>query len=196
MQNTLNQKKIIGLTGGIGSGKSTAGKILETLGADVYDADTVVHELLAHDVAIKKAIVEYFGPSVNLDNQHLNRQYLRKQILNNPDAKQWLESLLHPKVREILYNAAQKSTAAYCVLVVPLLCESNAYDFVDEIWVVDLPESLQIERALARGNMNHDEIQQMMSHQLSRQERLSHATLIIDNSQDVDFLINQLENKL
>ncbi|MWJ26671.1 dephospho-CoA kinase [Halomonas sp. ZH2S] len=176
---------IIGLTGGIASGKSTVVRAFESLGVPWVDADDVAREVVQPGEPALEAIAERFGTSVLQENGSLDRRKLRDIIFNDPEQRLWLESVTHPRVRERLLEhlaRLQASQPAYVMLVSPLLFESGQDALVDRCVVVDVPEALQLQRTQARDDVSESQVRAILAVQLSRQERLSRADDVIDNS--------------
>lgn len=182
----------IGLTGGIGSGKSTVAKYFAEFGITVIDADQIVHELCAADTPGTKKIIAHFGNKVLTKDGSLNRNYLRKLIFQDVSEKKWLEHLLHPLVYQEMHRQIQKAPSPYCILVIPLLFETKAEKFVDRILVVDSPEKLQIKRIQKRDKISAAEIKKICASQISRAERLARADDIIHNDQSIENLQKQV----
>jgi dephospho-CoA kinase len=189
---TQNSKFIVGLTGGIGSGKSTVSEIFHDQGIQVIDADTIARDLVIPDTPCFKAIVEHFGEDVLETNGTLNRAYLRELIFNDDSQKKWLESLLHPAIREEIDRQISESKSAYIILSVPLLIESDQYDFVDRVLVIDVPEKTQLERIKARDASSEKLIREIMASQVSRERRHAVADDTLDNSGSQDTLRQQV----
>lgn len=184
---------IVGLTGGIASGKSTVARLFEERGAELVDADRISRELVEKGTPALAAIVARFGSDI-LDHQgSLDRGKLRGVVFRDPGERRWLESLLHPRVREEIDRRIAAARAPYVILDVPLLLESNHYAFVDRILVVDLPETLQLERALRRDDRPREEIERIIAAQTSREERLRRADDVIDNSGLKEDLVREVE---
>ena len=171
----------IGLTGGIGCGKSTVAKYFAELGITVIDADSIVHELQKPGTTAFKRIVEHFGDKILTGSSAIDRNHLRKLILQNSQEKQWLEELLHPLVYAEMAKRCEKAQSSYCILVIPLLLETKQQDFVDRILVIDTTEKQQISRTLARGDIPLEEVKAMIASQVTRQERLAAADDVLYN---------------
>ncbi len=194
-----NGKFIIGLTGGIGSGKSEVCRRFIAKGIAVVDADIVAREVVEPGTPALEQIRMHFGDRILLtaaDNQPraLNRAKLREIIFNNPNEKAWLEQLLHPLINQKIRTLLKIATSPYCILASPLLLETQQYLLVDRILVVDTAEQLQIERASLRDANNEAQIRAIMQTQLSRQERCAKANDIIQNHGDISELDEQVEN--
>ncbi|ABS77746.1 dephospho-CoA kinase [Coxiella burnetii] len=179
----------IGLTGGIGSGKSTVANYFAELGAPVIDADQIAHEITKPDQAAFKQIINHFGSAVLTKGKFLNRTKLRELIFENPDDRQWLENLLHPLIIAKMKTQLKKIKAPYCILAIPLLAEaSQSVDFIDRILVVDAPETLQIQRTKSRDQLSDQQIQLILQSQSPREKRLAIADDVIVNDQTIPIL--------
>jgi dephospho-CoA kinase len=174
--------KIFGLTGGIGSGKSTVATFFKQLSINVIDADQVAREVVAIGEPALAEIAKHFGQSTLLNDGNLDRAQLREIIFAEPAQKQWLEQLLHPRIRARIEQQLQQSTSTYTLLESPLLLETNQYELVEKVIVVDVDEHLQILRASQRDGASLEQIRKIMAAQLSRAERIHRADWIIDNS--------------
>lgn len=184
---------IVGLTGGIGSGKSEASKRFAERGVLVVDADTVAREVVKQGTTALAQIAEHFGTGILDAAGDLNRSKLREIIFSDPTEKQWLESLLHPIINAEIRFQLANSTSTYSVLVSPILLETQQFQLVDRILVIDTSEQHQIERASIRDKNNEAQIKAIMQTQLSRQERCARATDIIQNHGSIDELYVQIE---
>ena len=177
-----SMRLIIGLTGGIGSGKSTVAKEFIALGIDVVDADKVAREVVEPGQPALAEIELYFGKQVVNINGELDRAKLRNIIFNCETKKQWLNNLLHPIIRDTLLKKLDKAQSKYVILEAPLLLENQLTKYTDYTLVVDVTEALQIERATQRDSNSTAQIQAIMDAQISRKLRLEQADYIIDNS--------------
>lgn len=186
---------IIGLTGGIGSGKTAVSDIFATLGVPVIDTDIIARELVEPGQPALTAIVECFGSACLTTDNRLNRAYLRQRIFTDPAAKKNLEDILHPRIRAEVGIRISQLSAPYCIVVIPLLVEikasGTAYT-IDRILVVDTPEDVQIERILARDDISREHAVRILQSQASRQHRLANADDIILN----DGSLTQLRQKI
>ncbi|MEI6145808.1 MAG: dephospho-CoA kinase [Methylococcales bacterium] len=172
----------IGLTGGIGCGKTTVSKLFEQLNIQVIDADILAHQLVEIDQPALKEIALAFGTDMlNVDGS-LNRKKLSQIIFSDSRQKQKLEAILHPLIYEAIQTALKSIDSAYCIISIPLLFETNMIDLVDRILVIDCPEQTQIERVLKRDAMPLAQIQAIIANQVSRTYRRSHAHDLIDTS--------------
>jgi dephospho-CoA kinase len=172
---------MIGLTGGIGSGKTTVSNIFAELNIDIIDADIVARIIVEPGSKALIAIKAHFGADFIDSNGQLNRAKLRSRIFTEADDKAWVNSLLHPLIRqEILVQIAQ-ATSCYCILVAPLLLENNLQKLVNRVLVVDVDEVSQIARTVARDPSSAAEIKRIIASQMSSEQRLSFADDIIHN---------------
>ncbi len=183
---------VIGLTGGIGSGKSEVSRRFAALGINVIDADEEARAVVYKDSDALKQISNHFGNDILLPDGSLNRAQLRDIIFTNPHEKTWLEQLLHPLINTAIRTKLKNTSSPYAILSSPLLLETKQYELVDRILVVDTSEQLQLERASARDSNNTAQIKAIMSAQLSRQERSSRANDIIQNHGAIDELDKQI----
>lgn len=184
---------VIGLTGGIGSGKSTAAAFFAEQGVSIIDADLVAREITLPEKPAYLKIIEHFGPAVLLKDETLDRKKLRQIIFTYPNERLWLENLLHPLIREEIENQIQFSISPYCIIAIPLLIETLPYPFIDRILVVDAPESQQIERVALRDHQSFSEIQTILKTQSSRKLRLKKADDVIENNGTLEDLKLQVK---
>ena len=178
---------IIGLTGGIGSGKSAAANFFIELGIDVIDADDISKNVLTENNKAKKAFIEKFGDHY-IQNNKIDREALREDIFKDKIKRKTLESIIHPAVREEILKFINDSDSIYKIVMVPLIVETNSADFYDKIIVVDCENNLQIERASSRDNQTKENIINIISNQASREERLKIADFIITNNSNLEHL--------
>lgn len=179
----------IGVTGGLGAGKTTVSEAFARLGAAVIDTDEIARELTKSGGEAIPALRESFGEAVLDADGSLNRSAMRTRILADAAAKQRLEAILHPLIRAEVGRRLQKTGAPYVLVVVPLLVETGSYEgLFDRVLVVDCDEETQVHRALARGGWSEAEIRAMMAHQASREDRRARADDIIDTDCDLDEL--------
>ena len=183
---------IVGLTGGIGSGKSAAADMFKELGINVIDADQVARDVVAPSSPALTEIHQRFGDTVLLETGELNRAFLREKVFSNAEDKQWLNQLLHPLIRIRLIEQCNEARSSYCILMVPLLIENNMQSMVNRIAVVDVSESQQLARASVRDDTSVQQIQAIMAAQASRKQRLQHADDVIDNRGDLQHLRHQV----
>ncbi|MGD2112006.1 MAG: dephospho-CoA kinase [Gammaproteobacteria bacterium] len=189
--NTARKTLVIGLTGGIGSGKSTVAAEFSKLGVPVIDTDRLARELVAPGQPALQEIVEYFGPRALQDDGTLDRTWLRERIFSDSSDKQALEAILHPRIRQRVRAWLATIQSPYCIVVIPLLLETRQTDLVDRILVVDAPEKEQLKRVAARDGLSHNVVAGIMATQADRTTRLSAADDIIVNDADVDILIER-----
>ena len=182
---------IVGLTGGIGSGKSVAGKYFNELGIDVIDADDISRSILDDNKKVRELFLNNFGDKF-LNNNKIDRNLLRSEIFKNPDKKHILESIIHPIVREELSKFIEQSKSIYKVIMVPLIFETSSKDFYNKIIVVDCDQEHQINRASLRDNKSEKDIENIIKNQATRDQRLSIADEIIINNSTLDNLKTQV----
>ena len=178
---------IVGLTGGIGSGKSAAAKFFIELGIDVIDADEVSKNILLENEKAKKDFITEFG-SRYIKNNKIDRELLRKEIFKDKTKKKILESIIHPAVRDEISKFIINSDSIYKIVMVPLIVETNSVEFYDKIIVIDCETKLQLERASNRDNQSKENIADIMQNQASRKERLEIADFVILNNSDLENL--------
>jgi dephospho-CoA kinase len=185
---------VVGLTGGIGSGKSTVASLFAQHGIAITDTDAIAHALTAPGQPALKAIALAFGEECLTSEGALDRAALRHRVFADPAAKKTLESILHPLIRQaVTAELEQPVKAPYRIVVIPLLFETGAYrDIVDRSLLVDCPEAMQIERAMSRGFLTEAEVRAVMSAQLQRKERLARADDVIINDGDLKKLADQI----
>jgi dephospho-CoA kinase len=179
---------IIGLTGGIGSGKSAAGNFFEMLGITVIDSDILAKKALDIDSIGFNLAVDFFGPSILDSAGHIDRAQLRATVFNDSEKKAKLESIVHPIVRDLIFANISNSTSPYSIVMVPLIFESQSMSSYDRILVVDCDESLQSQRASARDGSSLDLIDKIINAQCTREERLSIANDVLPNNDTLDLL--------
>lgn len=175
----------IGLTGGIGSGKSTVAAMFAKRGVPVIDTDEIARDLSARDRPGHRQIVNAFGSKILNDAGEIDRHRLRQRVFTDPDARQRLEAILHPLIREEVKQQTKKLRADYYVIAVPLLIETGFDNIVDRILVVDAEETDQIRRVAARNNMTEEEIRAIMATQADRETRRRRAHDILPNCADL-----------
>lgn len=185
---------VVGLTGGIGSGKSTVADLFVAAGAGLVDTDAIAHELTAPDGAAMPAIAAAFGAAVLTPTGALDRTAMRQRVFADAGARQQLEAILHPMIRQLSDARCLAATPPYVVLAVPLLVESGTYRArCDRIVVVDCPESLQIERVMARNGLAADQVRAIMAAQATRADRLAAADDVVLNDGGQTKLYEQVE---
>ena len=187
---------IVGLTGGIGSGKTTIANLFADLGVPLVDADVVAREVVAKDSPLLSKIVEYFGAQVLTEQGELNRAALRERVFSYDEDKLWLNNLLHPAIRERMKQQLAEQTAPYTLFVVPLLIENKLTALCDRILVVDVSPQTQLARSAQRDNNNFEQIQRIMNSQVSQQERLKWADDVINNDAELAQNLPHLQQKV
>ena len=186
---------VVALTGGIGCGKSSVSDRLGALGAGIVDTDLLSRELTVAGSPVLAQIVATFGNGMLHPDGALDRAALRQCVFKNPDARTQLESILHPAIKTLMLERLARLTTPYAVLVIPLLFETGQQTLADRVLVVDVPESIQIERVRRRSGLPEDEIRRIIASQTPRHERLARADDRLDNSGDpaaLDALIQPL----
>jgi len=173
---------IIGITGGIGSGKSAVTSRFETLGVTVVDADLASRVIVEPGRPALESIREHFGEAVITTEGVLDRAQLRALVFADPQERLWLEQLTHPLIGQEITDQLAASTSPYTILSSPLLLETEQKQRADTIVVVDVPEEVQLERTIARDNNDADQVKRIMAAQMSRKDRLALADIVIDNS--------------
>ncbi len=184
----------VGLTGGIGSGKSKAAELFAALGACVVDTDAISHELTAPRGAAIASITHEFGIDYLRTDGSLDRARMRALVFDDPLAKVKLEAILHPLIRSTAIDRVATAHTPYVILVVPLLLETGGYlDSIRRVLVIDCAEDVQVARTMARSNLSEIEVRAIMKTQLSRAERLARADDVIHNNADLTCLRSQVE---
>lgn len=185
---------IIGLTGGIGSGKSAAAdRFAQAHGIHVVDADLKSRVVVEPGRPALGQIVDRFGDAILLDSGELNRAALREKVFAEPAERRWLEALLHPLIRDEITSDLGRAESPYALLVSPLLVESGQHQMTQRILVVDVPEALQIARTAQRDQVPETQVRAIMQAQAQREERLRHAHDVISNDRDLAALHAQVD---
>lgn len=184
---------ILGLTGGIGSGKSAASTWFETQGITVVDADIVAREVVEKGQPALQKIHAAFGDWVLLENGELNRRALREHIFKDPNARQTLEHITHPAIRQSIIHQLQSATSPYVILVSPLLFETNQHELTDHTLLIDATEELQIQRASQRDGQSIEQIHQIIQAQMPRQQKQQLADDIVLNDGHLEHLHRHLK---
>ncbi|WP_445775623.1 dephospho-CoA kinase [Shewanella sp.] len=187
-----NQKFVVGLTGGIASGKTTVANLFAEFGIELVDADVIAREVVAKGSAGLSAIVDHFGDDILLANGQLDRATLRNKVFNNETQRLWLNNLLHPMIRQKMLDQVQASTSKYVIMVVPLLFENQLDSLVSTTLVVDISPELQISRTMQRDGVSQQQVEHILASQMSRQQRIDKANHIIDNQGDIELLRSQV----
>jgi dephospho-CoA kinase len=179
---------LVGLTGGIGSGKSTVAAEFVRLGIQQVDADIVARQVVEPGTAALEAIVQQFGEAIRNSDGQLDRSRLRQIVFNDETAKNWLNQLLHPLIRQEMLRQLADATSPYVLLVAPLLLENKLDQLVDTVLVVDVSEQTQINRTSVRDGSSESLVQSIMAAQCSREERLARANQVISNEGSSEYL--------
>ena len=183
---------VIGLTGGIGSGKTTVANLFGAYGIDLIDADIIAREVVAIGSVGLARIIEKFGNDILLADGNLDRSQLRAAIFSDPQQKNWLDQLLHPLIRDKMLADIDRATSPYCLLIVPLMIENNLQTLTDRLLVVDVDQQTQIMRTQQRDNVSLEQIKNILAAQASRQQRQDAADDIICNNGDNQALLTQV----
>ena len=173
---------LVGLTGGIGSGKTLVSDTFARLGVDIVDADIIARDVVAPGSEGLSALVEHFGSGIVNASGELNRAALRERVFSNEEEKAWLNACLHPRIRHAMQQAAANVKSSYGILAVPLLIENDLTGMVDRVTVVDCPEDMQVARAMQRDGSSETIIRSIIASQATREQRLAVADDVIDNS--------------
>ena len=179
---------IVGLTGGIGSGKSASANFFQNEGITVIDADGLSREVIEEGTPGFVSIVEYFGSKIIDSDGSINRAHLRKEVFDDDKKKKLLESIIHPLARELMVKKIAVSKSPYSIVMVPLIFETNSMSNYNRILVIDCDPKLQLERAMLRDNNSKAQIEKIMDSQCSREERISIANDIIPNNDSLENL--------
>ena len=182
----------VALTGGIGSGKTTVANKFEQLGVPVIDSDIIAREIVEPGQSCLNKIIQHFGDELLTKEKVLNREKLRNIIFNDDKAKEKLEEILHPSIYEEIDKKISKIDYPYCLVVIPLLIETNAMGYFNRILIVDTAETMQIHRAQQRDNASEENIEKIIKSQVSREQRLKHADDIIENNLSIEELNNSV----
>ncbi|MFL1464682.1 dephospho-CoA kinase [Marinobacter sp. HN1S83] len=191
---------VIGLTGGIGSGKSTVARMFGALGVHWVDADDVAREVVEPGTPALARIAEHFGAEILQADGSLDRARLRTIVFENPDERAWLEGLLHPVIREELMRQLQPADNAlpYVLLVSPLLLETDQHQLAEKVVVVDVPVEIQLARTMARDDNDQAQVERIIAAQIPREKRLQKADEVVDNNtmlSDVERQVSELHKK-
>lgn len=184
---------VVGITGGIGSGKTAVTDHLETFGIVVVDADKAARVVVEPGTPALAEIAEHFGSEILLDDGALNRAALRELVFKDSAQRKILEGITHPRIREEIARQLSAATSPYVVLSSPLLLESGQHSFADYVVVVDVPEAVQVDRTMRRDDNSESLVKQIMAAQLDRQTRLSRADEAISNDGTLEALHTEVE---
>ena len=183
---------VVGITGGIGSGKSAVTAKLEQLGIDIIDADIVAREVVEPGTKALKNIQSYFGDRVLSSDGALDRAALREIVFSEPEKRKWLEALLHPIIRNETIKQLNNASSPYAVLASPLLLETDQHELTQHIVLIDVSVETQIERTIARDNNNRKQVEAIIAAQMSRTEKQRKSDIIITNDEDLSALYNKV----
>lgn len=183
---------VVGLTGGIGSGKSTVAAMFADLGVPVISADQVARDVVSPGAAALQQIVKHFGPELLDDQGALRRDQLRARVFQDAAERHWLESLLHPLIRQQIRARIAAVAAPYVIVESPLLLEAGQRDTVDRVLVVDAAEDQQLQRTISRDHNEAAQVQAIMDSQLNRRDRLGQADDVIENQGSLEDLAPQV----
>ncbi|ABK39751.1 dephospho-CoA kinase [Aeromonas hydrophila] len=172
---------VVAITGGIGSGKTTVANQFAELGIEVVDADVIAREVVEPGTPALATIAAHFGSDVITPAGQLNRRRLRERVFTDPQAKGWLNALLHPLIRTEMQRQCAAARSPYCLLVVPLLVENRLTALANRVLVIDVDEATQIERTCRRDGVSREQAQAILTAQASRAERLAAADDVLDN---------------
>lgn len=190
----MNSCYTIGLTGGIASGKSAVSDKFEELGCKIIDADIIARAVVERKSQGLKQLVESFGVRILADDQNLDRAKLKKIVFKDTAKLAKLNALLHPLIKEKIIQQVKQVTSSFCIIVIPLLCESTRYDWLDRVLVIDVKPETQLLRLLERDNITHELAAQMMKSQCSRKQRLAIADDVINNEHTLLDLYKNVES--
>lgn len=183
---------VVGLTGGIGSGKSTIANLFhDQFGVNIVDADLVAREVVKPETEGLKAITEHFGQEILTNDGQLNRVVLRERIFSTPSEKEWINNLLHPLIRQSICQQLENVRSDYALLVVPLLVENHWQNMVDRLLVIDVKPETQIARTRQRDGVSDNQVHSILASQASREERLLYADDVINNDALLDEQVKQ-----
>jgi dephospho-CoA kinase len=185
---------VVGVTGGIGSGKTAATNCFQALGIDIVDADLASRVVVEPGTDALQQIAEHFGPQILQPDGTLDRAALRRIVFQEPAAKQWLERLLHPLIGREIQRQLQAAASPYVILVSPLLVEAHQNLFCNRILVVDVPEDTQLQRTVIRDNNDPEQVRRIIASQASRAQRLQQADDILENNGSLEQLHTQVED--
>ena len=184
---------VVGLTGGIGSGKSTVAKLFTALGIDVIDADQLSRDVVNPGSEALLKISQHFGSEILTEDGLLNRKALREIVFAKESERLWLEALLHPLIAEQIRIGILDAGSSYCILESPLLLETTQQELVNRILVVDVSESTQLERSLSRDGSSEETIRAIIESQMPRKHRLKYADDVLANEDSAESLQTQVE---
>ena len=189
---------IVGITGGIGSGKSAVTERFQQHGITVVDADLAARVVVEPGRPALAAIAEHFGEEVIQTDGRLDRAALRQRVFADEAQRHWLEQLTHPLIGQEILDQLNATTSPYTILSSPLLLETSQKELTDCVVVVDVPESVQLQRTMQRDNNDEDQVRRIMAAQMGREDRLDRADIVIDNSRslaELDEIVEELHKE-
>ncbi|WP_236208948.1 dephospho-CoA kinase [Pseudomonas tohonis] len=189
----MNKPWILGLTGGIGSGKSAVATHFGNLGVHLVDADHAARWVVEPGRPALAQITEHFGRDVLQADGQLDRATLRQRIFEQPEERRWLENLLHPLIGEEIVRDLASAQSPYAILVSPLLIESGQHRMTQRVLVVDAPEAVQVQRTMARDKVSEEQVGAILKAQASREKRLEAADDVLVNDRDLKWLQREVE---
>ena len=184
---------VIGLTGGIGSGKSTVADLFRELGVFAIDADEVAREVVMPGEPALNSIAEHFGETILNEDGSLDRAALRKRVFDDDTERQWLEALLHPSINQRLQHYLEEADSPYQLLVSPLLLETEQHQLCQHVLVVDVHHDTQIDRTMARDDNDREQVERIIASQMPRNDRLAAGGDVIDNDQPLAMVRQKVE---
>lgn len=185
---------LVAITGGIGSGKSLATQTFKELGVKVLYADEIAKDIMVKNDLVRSSIISFFGSDAYDERGEINKNHIRKEIFNDTSKRNWLNHLVHPLVWEHINKEYNESKAPYIIAEIPLILDANNQDKVDKVIVVDCSTNQQVERAMKRDNLSMEQVNKIISSQISRESRLKKADFIINNSSSIESLKEQVTN--
>ena len=187
------KRYVVGLTGGIGSGKSVAAQMFRAWGVEVIDADSLAREVVEPGQPALGDIAAHFGSELLTAEGYLDRAALRKIVFSNPEQKSWLENLLHPLIAELLQRRLNATKSPYAILESPLLLETEQYKLVDRVIVIDVNEEIQIARSVRRDGSDEAVIRSIIASQIDRAKRIQRANDLVSNEEGLEQLREKVE---
>ncbi|MBT3531340.1 MAG: dephospho-CoA kinase [Gammaproteobacteria bacterium] len=185
---------VVGLTGGIGSGKSTVDSCFQNLGVNIVDADELSREVVSSGAPALNKIAEHFGSDILTSNGTLDREKLRGIVFSDADARSWLENLLHPLIAQLIQERIAATESDYCILTSPLLLETEQYKLADRVLVIDVSEQTQLSRTLQRDGSSEETIKSIIASQMKREKRLQKADDVLDNEGNLDSIESRVKS--
>lgn len=185
---------IVGLTGGVGSGKTLAANFFAELGVPIIDTDLLAREVVEPNTPGYKELINHYGNSILCSDKTIDRKKLKDIIFHDAKERQWLENTLHPLIRELTKKRVEAVSEPYCIIVIPLLAEKWPHPLINRVLVVDINPELQIKRLIERDHCTVELAQQMINAQATRDQRLALANDVIENNTDVESLKKQVND--